>query len=533
MNKHRSNPKRDNEPKKAQDYTSEVLKLAKDAAVKLSQQKIKYEEDCAIMATNLGAMFETVKRNAKERGHSFSLTQLFNEAFGEKNGESAFKKRSMVISLSSDKKAGDKFYRHGQKYLEIAKTLSRHMELPIEWSSQKKGQVAISRMIEGTTFDYLGGYAERAANEYRSELDKQLKRLIDRVVDDKQTNLDWMRQWAEDHPISVVGEVGTLDELHLADWTSRGHSGHIGGLNTSHNIANSLAPCVRIASILVDCPVDKYLPIEVKKNHQKTTMHAIQEAVLSLIGQPYLEEWEREVAIISEEKIDTLKQHGRWQTKWDLGHRFVGLKQVWFIDLEIRFDEDMATWRPMILLRPRSLNLVGDPYESLVFATQEPGLYGEIHYSSEMLPLFFTDDDDGADAVMAGKSHDSGDSGLYYLYTERDFEYNYSPPDNIGDLWAESGFCSPHPGFYNSLFKSTPILGRNELKTKIATATSEEYVKAPTGSLAHCILGNLAYATDAARIDQLLIQDARFKYKKLREFAAQCEKQYAEAIDKA
>jgi len=58
------------------------------------------------------------------------------------------------------------------------------------------------------------------------------------------------------------------------------------------------------------------------------------------------------------------------------------------------------------------------------------------------------------------------------------------------------------------------------------------FVKAPRNSISEYILQNLAYAEPEKRIDELLLKDAKEKFRQLKEFADRSSEEYREAIDK-
>ena len=509
------------EPKRVTDYTSEALSLARDAEVKLrSREKIATEEDRATFASNLGAMVEKVQREASRDGRKITLSRLFQEAYGEQTGQSLFKKRERLVTFSYDKNPSEDFYVYGHNYLGLLKALLPYLDFPQDWSDLTKNAVAISHLIEGTTYDSPGGYADRARADYRREIEKCLSKLVDKVLEDRDVNLDWMRQWVEDHGIGVLGTTGVMEEVipsyeqnpQINQWS----------YSTGDVVESRLMPCVRIATVTIDHPVEKYLYLEIPKYEGQVNRAMIQDAACQLIGEEnFADEYEEDSF---PEKLNSLLQLDDWQRPTEK-HHFYGPKIVLCIDLEIRYDEGLAKWRPVILLRHPQLNNQNVTTDFMVSA--DGARVEEIFWEL-----------DSETAPYAAEDTETRDSVSFNLF-ETELHVRYDLEYSILGQSEEGGFYPPQPEFYEFLLREIPY-GWGEPQFEFNTIRYADgkpsyeggFVKAPTNTLAYWILKNLAYAPEEERLDQLLLKDARHKYRKVKELADRCEKEYQEAMSR-
>ena len=511
------------EAKRVTNYTSEALSLTRDAEVKLrSREKIATWEDRAIFAGNLGAMVEKVQREASRDGRKITLSRLFQEAYGEQGGQSLFKKRERLVTFSYDKNPSEDFYVYGHHYLGLLKALLPYLDFPEDWSEPHKYDVAVHQLIAGTSYDSPDGYADRARTEYRREIEKFLSKLVDKVLEDRDVNLDWMRQWVEDHGIGVLGTTGVMEEV----IPSYEHNPHINqwSYSTGDVVESRLMPCVRIATVTIDHPVEKYLHLEIPKYKGQVNGGMIQDAACQLIGEEnFADEYEEDSF---PEKLNSLFQIDDWQRPPGR-HHFYGPKIVFCIDLEIRYDKDFAKWRPVILLRHPQLNNQNVTTDFMVSA--DGARVEEIFWEL-----------DSETATYAAEDTETRDSVSFNLF-ETELHVRYGLEYNILGQSEEGGFYPPQPKFYKFLLQEIPDSWGEpefELNTIRYEPPDDEpsyeggFVKAPTNTLAYWILKNLAYAPEEERLDQLLLKDARHKYRKVKELADRCEKEYQEAISR-
>lgn len=517
---------KDPKPTTVQDFTSEELAFARKVESRLrSKEKIRREEDRVGMAKNLGAMFERVQQRVREEGGTFPLSQLFDEAFGEKSGESQYKKRGRLLALSSDEITSDDYAAYGNKYLDIVEALSRHLEFPEQWPEERKYHAAVSRLVEGTSYDYVGGYADRAIIEYQREIEKQLGKVVDKLLEDKDVDLDWMRFWTREHPVKIKGPTGFIGTISSPDWSSCLGDSQIGTLSVHGSVDNRLAPCVRIARVFSNYNISKYLTIKVEKQPSQITSEDIWAEVAKLVGEQFLEECHNAADYEElEAKLKELDEVEGWQESPGT-QNFDGLWVKSFIDLELRYDEGMARWRPVILSRWPGAAQV----QEFTYSIRE-----------DQLILLV---DTIYDNVFAILDEASDEYACFLIFRADQFLHRNEPSKcPIFDQNVDCGFYPPQSEFYNFLLAK---IGESPSRFEIETVDSSNnfpfqrslsyttgYVKAPTNSLAFWILNNLAYAPEEERIDTLFLKDAREKCRKLRGYADQCEKDYEEAISR-
>ena len=505
------------------------LSSAREALEKLKSREKIPESDRGSMALNLGKMIVV----AQKKDQTLTFSRLFKEAFGEARGVSFFKKKDRLICMPGQK-LGKTHYVMGLHYLELLKALIKYIELPEGQSSEGQFSVAVMRLIEGTSYDYKGGYADRAKVEYKKELDKQFERLVETVS--REVNLDWMREWTQDHPIFVKGPTGVVIDMELQ---SDGFTRNPGTFDMSGSMENCLAPYVRIACLYDDIKVSDYLYVEIKKNVSNVSVHDIQEAVSHLVGKDLAEYDEDSRA----EQLDALVHHKGWQKSTD-NQRFASVRVKMLIDIELRYDEDLAKWRPLVLLRCPRLDGTTWDFRNSYFSSPTPsplivGSRGTTLYSMfdwvSVYEIFCLGSD--YTRVYAVEDRASEKATTYKIFLDENHSHLglqlFGSPFLGAQL--EECFCPTESQFYD--FMLTPFERENDGRDLIFEIGRGQidpaltgFVKAPANTIAYEILQNMAYAPERKRIDQLLLNDAKEKYKKLKKFSEIAEREYEQAI---
>lgn len=478
------------------------------------------ESDRSVMAQNLGKMIA----GAQQKDPALNFRRLFNEAFGEQRGENFLKKKERLISMPGQMPA-EKHYTQGSHYLELLKTLVKYIGLPSEQSDEEQYTLAVMRLIEGTRYDYIGGYVDRAEVEYKKELDKGFEKLAETV--ESQVNLDWMREWVIDHPVRIEGHSGEVGRINFTTETAY-YNGTC--LDINQRVYSCLAPCVRIASLYSKHEVQKYIGVYVDNDASTTTPLDILKAIEHLIAKPGgLEDSGTEEF---DENYNKFLQLESWQEcPGDQGFTGVLLQTVF--DIELRYDQDLAKWRPMMSLRQRYCNghSYGDPLPQVYSLT-----------GKKVFQIYF---EYGSPNTLFAVEHTIEEGRVNYIVFE-DREWFFQDistgqftlnRDLEEDLIEEGGlqFSPAESGFYDLLLAScfnTQENNEDMVNHLDCGDDPARYVRAPVHTLAACLMRNMAYAPEEKRIDQLLLKDAKDKYAKVKALSEMGEAEYDEAIGK-
>lgn len=498
------------------------LSSAREALEKLKSREKIPEGDRSSMALNLGKMII----GAQKREKALTFSRLFREAFGEERGVSFFKKKDRLICMPGQQ-PGKTHYSMGLHYLELLKALIKYIELPEGQSDEEQYSLAVMRLIEGTSYDYKGGHADRAKVEYRKELDKHFEKLVEPVL--KEINLNWMREWTKDHPVSVKGPTGVAIDMKLQ---SHNNFLGLGTLDIGGPTENCLAPCVRIARLYYAPEVSDYLDVEVKKNVSNVSVCDIQEAVSHLVGEENLGDLDY-YDDASDQKLAELLRHEDWQKSSRM--RFEGIRVKMLLDIELRYDEDLAKWKPLLLLRrPQIDGSIQIAPSSIIVSSRGDGLMEDFTREGRSVYQVFCLGSD-ITPVYAIEDKASEKVTTYKIFVDENY-LEFGPPDSF--FLGHDSECCFYPtdsDFYD--FMLTP-LDRETSDTEVCSEIGQVkidpaltgFVKAPANTMAYAILQNMAYAPERERIDQLLLKDAKEKYQKLKKLSEIGEREYEEAI---
>jgi hypothetical protein len=489
------------------------FQAAKDAKDQLKKEKLS-ESDRLILARNLRVIFD----KCVEKNPSLKMNRIFIEAFGERSGDSSYKKSSRLIPKQPLEVSAEKLSATGDKYRKLALTLAQHIEVPTGSTEDDKAIYAILRLIEGSSFDSISAHQDRYEQEYRNEISNRLRGLAEKIA--KKVDLDWMRTWTKNHFVAAYGRTGVLSIIYHSSWNDEGT------LELSGPINNCLAPCVRLGTVTTQIPIQNYMDIEVDDEKDgESDAEKIRRALAKKLGEPIDSEYD-DWAI-----LDTLENSEHWISSQD---NTLGYKTKRLLDLEIRFDAASNSWVPCLLLR-------FEFKDGFVLDVKE---YIDRNHDKDLEEVFSFGINDGA--CLAQKISDKA-YRIFFLFTT-DLDSEGGAWKQVNSSWATDdfrGLCD-NEGTHPLDERFFSFLLQTEDKTSWSFNSSierrfpfddgfedgEYFVKAPDGSIAAKILINLAYAKGEKRLDNLLIKDATHKYKMLKEYSERVTKKYEDAISK-
>ncbi len=478
------------------------------------------------LAKNLGQLFRDVKR--LEDGYSYA--KLFAAAFDSEDiRESKLKKRKQHLVVGDETFNADQLVSRPTDYLSLLKPLVQSL-MPTK-SAIDQERLGLLRLLEGSSFLRDGGYRARFQQDQQEEIQHQLSRVVNRVRD--AVDLDWMAAWCKTHPVAACGASGTATKLHAPhDDMGMGYSVSRGGLDLRHSVQNALAPSINLATIIIDrenCPNENLGLYHLNVESESGDRAALDEALLKTLG--------------FEEKTknsDELNERFRKAADFDAD---INLRSR--LDLEIRYDEDLATWIPTLLWRPFDIDC-GDFWQiaQIDCLNGRPALIHE-EIMNEYYAYFFSRNRETRRAI-------------YKVFDfDRDYDSNYFDLDyaklSMFGLSGKVNFAPPDSAFYQVLLKqfddintsqpsdAEPSYQGSHLRLRFNQEvfggyqwedSMRGYVNAPADSLSALLLENLAYGDDGSRLDQLLVKDAQNKYQLLRDYADKSQAAYQAAIDK-
>lgn len=468
------------------------------------------ENDRVVLARNLGRML----KDALKRHDELSTRKVFLAAFGDADGESQYKKRKHLVWMPTEEGHASDLQRRAIKYLDLCAYLVQYLEYPRGLDEDGKRKLALLRLIEGSSFDQQEGRRERMDAEYRQELDNRLSTVVKRVHE--AVDLDWMRQFVNDHPLYSAGLTGEFKPSNRA-----------GGLQIMEatmemtgGIQNCLAPMVRIASVFTRPKVDRYLMVETPISDDEDDSGKLTEKLAKVF------------ATDSPEMADLvpriLEQEGWCDYDTDDPPCNLWFRSV--IDMEIRYDVDSASWKPLLLWRrllQDGFNPTGDEGQALDF-------FGLPYKGCEGVFLGF-EEESYLYAVLEERLSGTCRWMLFVMDAFYDDYFDYSV--QMFNTCLDSGFYPPNSDYEEFMFQKLDDWSENgacyELEGNFDCWRSESesgFVKAPPGSLACALLRNLAYVRDYRRVDALLVNDAKYKYQILKSHTGELENEYEAAI---
>jgi len=241
---------------------------------------------------------------------------------------------------------------------------------------------------------------------------------------------------------------------------------------------------------------------------------------------------------------------------------FSKMVQSNLLDLEIRYDEEDYTWKPVLLWK-RDLEFANSPNsESQDGWLKDPNLlfigdikliplfeyFGEI-YSPFRIYIVLEDtfqlrEGKQTFPLVALNHYDTfwdTKFGLLDDFSARESDYEKSV-----SYISQHTFSPPDPNFYELLFKQASMAdgrpgdgsgwnGSHYIESSLGGVLSETVhtgAIAPGGTLASDLLSNFAFAAEDKRVDQMLINDALKKYNAHRKLFKEQQVKYLEAINR-
>ncbi len=509
-----------------------------DAAERFKSEKKLNGKDRISIAQNLGKMFDDVRR----KDTAFNMHKPFKAAFTPAdNAESQYKKRKDFIWLASENPDPKILRTTPQQYMGLYQALIERL-LP-ERTKEARNRIGFSHLLEGTSFIRVGGYSEGLEHEQREEIQKQLDRVVQRVRDE--VDLDWMAAFCSSYKPWVKGEAGTLYEV----WPQPVY-GHLeyDGLSTAtmalyDSIENAIAPCINLATVLTplesanyvigsSISVDSCIENDDEDSQKKEKVAA---SLLANLGYSKSE---------IEKLVDDFPEN-LYEEEIDLGDQAPTLEFSGYLstrlDLELRFDTESEQWRSVLLWRLNDRYGKEDPF-------LRPGNHLADKRGRNLVELFQSN---LSDTTVIWYAPESGyEVTFVYMFESAD-----APSlDTLAEMpllgmqhklsfhSGEEDFCklllTPIPGLEDEDYPCNPYSDDPWTTDHRIKLTYQDYgaktrfVKAPRNSISEFILQNLAYAEPEKRIDELLLIDAKEKFRQLKEFADKSSEEYREAIDK-
>jgi len=495
------------------------FQAAKDAMDKLKKEKL-FTSDRLILARNLRVMFD----KCVESKPALKMITIFIDAFGERSGDSSYKKSTRLMPKQTAKVSAETLSATGDQYRKLALALAQYIEVPAGSTKSDKDTYAILRLIEGSSFDSISAHQDRYDQEYQNEIGNRLRDLAFKVAE--KVDLDWMRTWTKNHAISAYGRTGFLEQIYL------GAEFDEGSLELDGPIDNCLAPCVRLGTVTTRVPIRNYMDVEL--NDEKDAVsdaERIRQKLAEKLGVQIEEE------CYDSAVLDALESSEYWISS---ENNSCSYETTRLLDLEIRYDAASNSWVPCLLLR-------FEFKDGFVLDIKE---YIATESEMDLEVVFYFDNVDGV--CVAQKTSENA----YRVFCIYDMSslYDHGAPsvcrqpnsswaiDDFRGLLDNEGIHPLDERFFSFLLQteheSSWVFDRAiDCRTPFSFDDDgydggEYFVKAPDGSLSSKILKNLAYSTEERRLDTLLIKDATGKYKLLKEFAERVSKQYEEAISK-
>lgn len=504
----------------SKEYESNQRLLSKMKEVK----KLKLETRVAL-ARNLGALFKSVK----VKNGALSLSQLFRQAFSEAIAESLLKKRKSLIILE-DEEIGDneqnKLKAKVHQYVELMETMVRL----ISSDDEKAGwNQAFYKLIDNTEFKPRASGVKYLQNRAFSTTKKALEKICDNVIN--QVDLDWMNEILKIYPVGAIGAPTQVTSLYSSKW-----SPEYTDLELTPELNYCLAPTAQIANYVskID-PKIKTISLRIKKDAPDVEV-ALREAITEkLINYDFRidlsEDFYRDSNDIKKLEM-FFEKHGHDGLQRDayIRHR---------VDLSIRKDVTDSQWKCALCLREHKVYGPDNGWEGERF---EDNIFYEItnKLGEPAFSIFHLSYDD-AYALLAIRDSDS-----FCDEDEEEYTCFLADPFWVGAFGSllEGVFAEKEIFFADSdeinqfdecLFslieKGTKLTAT--LQPELANSQTRDlpYSYAPCGTLANIILSNIAYADEAHRIDNLLIQDAKSKLALLKSFLDEKEEKFESALD--
>ncbi|MEK9652800.1 MAG: hypothetical protein VW437_03375 [Betaproteobacteria bacterium] len=468
---------------------------AREVRAKLANLKTIQLSDREIFAKNLGALFREIER----LNGDLKFTDVFTQALGDTFGESLVKKRRTVMIFDGESSNSQGFRSSPLAYIQIADVLSRLLPIDIEESEP----IGMLRLVEGSSFDVSGAVRDKLTAQYASDLLRVLRFALNKVQ--KNVNLDWLYEWSSDQPWNTGGKTGELDWIAQPGSDCSLDFSLDGGYSQQRNCC----PCVPIAWIEQNVYSPKSVLLEVNGDIPDFCQAIIEFAKRNNVTED--EDWNHELTIC--EAVQMLAQ-----VPADCFEDVeLNLKAKFRADLEIRYNERMGRWEPLILYRyvcedgihPDPACIWNGSYTNNV-------QYLDVDWEFDGGWCYALDEGDGRYRVFFLNLNDIAFYG-------HGIENELVGVSSIGTGFPLQGDLS------DDLALKTGLV---EYKAGLLTEPPiNTFVPVTKGSLAYHILGNFVGTDGDDRFDNILLKDALTKEKMIRSFALEKENSFRSTLE--
>ena len=489
-------------------------------------------EDSVRMALNLGEMFSNVSKKT-----GISKREVFIKTFGERDGESLYKKRKTVMLFNDESYREAEMRKTPAKFLLLARQLIAEGGMENSRIEEQAGGL----LIEGTSFDVREGPRERIHAEAWSLLQAQLREIVRNV--EREIDLDWMRTFVSENHLGVVSEIlGSAEMVTVGSEIVEGRyvqsvqSLDLEGVSATRSRYNNVAPCTRVANVFAE--------------REMKVAFEIGEIDIAEPGSNCAERIRKKLAEVSGKDIfldEWAFEDFSWWEVTDFFEKALpqggdSSANIYFdtsIDLEILWDNDRGSWAPVMIWRdsrlPRDSEEISD---DPIFFTPVVSHREEVDSiePQQIIAIYHFEgrdrfDEPGSVYALFNPLSSSWQIFEPILYADGLY-FNFSgwPGADVpileidgvlelGHRYAASALCSPCPvGAMRS------ALSRGD--------SPHGYTPAPLNSLCDIILSNLSYAKLEERLDQVLLKDARWKFNLLRAKAEKLDSEFRLGLER-
>lgn len=475
---------------------SHLLMNATETRSLITKQKQLTMADRKVFAENLYRLFAQLQSKVP----TTSFSSILVASFGEKTGESFAKKRKTFFLRPGENANKSGLRSKANFYLAIGDEIYRRLE-PKEDSSRIEDIVTL-RIIEGSSFDYQGSIRDKLTDGYTRDLKAVLQKITQDTL--RSTNLEWAREWSVDHYVSTEGETGLLDSLGLGGFYCLDFD-LFHRRSERFEAQSNCCPCVPICFIRLPLkPLDGiYL------ESTKTGQIPVESMIDDYLDKHGLVSKHDSLAA----KLDVIPEE-LWSEEDN------DLHGLFRIDLELRFNRTLYQWEPVVLYRQvldEDQNPVDQPTGSnksiitrgMYLPDNTQFLGGWEAYSDYAYYLFSIR---GSESVSANKSV----FRVVRVNTiELDGPWNYFSYAPFAISTIANGIRPPET--------DEPDLLLNEeldISDVLLERPANSFVDLPSGSVGALLMKNYLYAEEAARIDNLLITDAKAKIQKIQGYGS-------------
>ena len=537
----------DNSPNSAENSTADKevkggrveqpsLESADLALERIKANKTVTYSDRQVFAKNLGRITNRIDA---------TLSDIFRSAFGAQ-WESFYKKRRSLVIKPEEEIASSKLRASPRDYLSLVDAISKIDSFPTETQKQEdRYRLTLLRFIDGSSYDDSSFITEISDLDHKQEITEQIDKVINRLLGSSEIDLDWMygRLQSSNNLDQTMSYSKVENREHFAP------SVRLANVYTRHESPRTLEFHVsteKMQQILLS--KDTYRIAHDQKFYDEPLKELTAEELLS----PRSELIDSDVVIMFLLDKYGEKDSYTWDDVEDLEEAFeevalfdhlpkaeglyiddFGFTFKSWLDLEVKYDDQLSKWRPLIIWRS-----VFDGYEYSMGPDSAFGVIGYHNWDRNghgmLIPPFASRLDDFSVICRWWRSGRDG-----YLFEVLEIPLHTEPESEFMSEMKVRGlpFHPPWDKEWESVFSSETyerfIMSSVQEYNSLIEPIKKDYrfVPAPENSIAEVILQNLAYGDPEERIDNLLLEDAKTKYTDLRELAEEDQKQYREAIN--